>query len=193
MTSALCLRCGAIKFGAWCPCTTCHADEDPDRDLAISLSDHHLAVPALERIGRLVRDLATRSPDGDARRAALLLFLAQLGPRYSRPVSEAIAPRARELLASVDVPGVTMLPRPPRPPAPLARVPPVPVDADLLERVREAIAAEDPAQPLSDAAIVQHLASAGLAIARRTVAKAREQLGIPSSSRRRVQAQGGSS
>jgi hypothetical protein len=184
MTSALCLRCGAIKFGALCPCMTCYADEDPDHALAIALSDHHLAVPSLERIGRLIRDLAARSSDGDARRAALLLFLSQLGPRYTRPVPEAIAPRARELLASVDVPGVTIAPRVP---VRAARLPPVPVDAVILERVREAIAAEDPAAPLNDVAIVRHLAAAGLTVLRRTVAQAREQLGIPSSSRRRAQ------
>lgn len=186
MTRALCLRCGDIKFGAWCPCTTCHAEADPDRDLAIALSDHHLALPVLERIGRIVRDLAARSPDGDARRAALLLFLAQLGPRHARPVSEAIAPRARELLASIDVPRVSIAPPPPRVPASVARVPPAPVDAEILARVRETIAAEDPTQPLSDGAIVQRLADAGITVARRTVAKAREQLGISSSSRRRV-------
>jgi hypothetical protein len=188
MTRALCLRCGDIKFGALCPCMTCCADADPDRNLAIALSDHYLAVPALERIGQLVRDLAARSPDGDARRSALLLFLAQLGSRYARPVPEAIAPRARELLASVDVPGVSHAPSPPRAPrAPRAPyVPPVPVDAVLLARVREAIEAEDPAHPLSDGAIVQRLAAAGISAARRTVAKAREQLGIASSSRRRL-------
>ncbi|HWO26905.1 MAG TPA: hypothetical protein VNO30_49585 [Kofleriaceae bacterium] len=186
MTQALCLRCGDIKFGALCPCMTCHAEADPDHDLAIALSDHYLAVPALERIGRLVRDLAAQSPDGDARRAALLLFLAQLGPRYARPVSEALAPRARELLASVDVPRVSHAPAPSHATARVARVPPAPVDADLLARVREAIAAEDPAHPLTDREIVQRLSDAGITVARRIVARAREQLGIPSSSRRRV-------
>jgi hypothetical protein len=165
---------------------TCHAGADPDRDLAIALSDHYLAVPVLERIGRLVRELAARSPDGDARRAALLLFLAQLGPRSTRPVSEALAPRARELLASVDVPRVSRAPSPPSLPARVARVPPVPVEAGLLARIRETIAGEDPAHPLSDAAIAQRLSGDGIAVARRTIAKAREQLGIPSSSRRRA-------
>jgi hypothetical protein len=167
---------------------TCLAEADPDGDLAIALSDHYLAVPALERIGRLVRDLAARSPDGDARRAALLLFLAQLGPRYARPVSEALAPRARELLASVGVPRVSRAPSPPAVPARVARAAPVPVEveAGLLARVRETIAAEDPARPLNDAAIARHLSGDGITVARRTVAKAREQLGIPTSSRRRV-------
>lgn len=53
------------------------------------------------------------------------------------------------------------------------------------ERIRKIIAAEDGRRPLSDAAIVGVLRSEGLQIARRTVAKYREELKIPSSSLRR--------
>ena len=44
---------------------------------------------------------------------------------------------------------------------------------------------EDARRPLSDAAIVQILSDDGLRIARRTVAKYREELRIPSSNERR--------
>ncbi|MDC0585293.1 hypothetical protein OAO71_01255 [Planctomycetota bacterium] len=44
---------------------------------------------------------------------------------------------------------------------------------------------EDPSAPLSDEAIVEALGEAGLAVARRTVAKYRKELGIPSSYRRK--------
>lgn len=57
------------------------------------------------------------------------------------------------------------------------------------ERIRKIIAAEDSQKPLSDAAIVGVLRSEGLQIARRTVAKYREELKIPSSSSRRQTAQ----
>jgi RNA polymerase sigma-54 factor len=53
------------------------------------------------------------------------------------------------------------------------------------ERIRKIIQAEDERQPLSDAAIVKVLVGEGLQIARRTVAKYREELKIPSSSSRR--------
>ena len=49
------------------------------------------------------------------------------------------------------------------------------------ERLRAAIAAEDPQKPLSDNALCRLLEEEGLRIARRTVAKYREELGIPSS------------
>ncbi len=44
---------------------------------------------------------------------------------------------------------------------------------------------EDPDHPLSDQILVERLADSGLLLARRTVAKYREQLGIPNSSQRR--------
>ncbi|RMG98108.1 MAG: RNA polymerase sigma-54 factor [Deltaproteobacteria bacterium] len=52
-------------------------------------------------------------------------------------------------------------------------------------RIKAIIAAENPRKPLSDQKIVEILAGEGIEIARRTVAKYREQLGILSSSKRR--------
>ena len=53
------------------------------------------------------------------------------------------------------------------------------------ERIKKVVGEEDPRRPLSDAAIVQILSNEGLRIARRTVAKYREELRIPSSNERR--------
>jgi len=58
--------------------------------------------------------------------------------------------------------------------------------ADVRERVRAAVAGEDPAAPLSDDDIAARLREGGLDVARRTIAKYRRELGIPSSYRRRV-------
>jgi RNA polymerase sigma-54 factor len=53
------------------------------------------------------------------------------------------------------------------------------------ERIKKVVGEEDLRRPLSDAAIVQILSNDGLRIARRTVAKYREELRIPSSNERR--------
>lgn len=53
------------------------------------------------------------------------------------------------------------------------------------ERVRALITAEDAFDPLSDEAIVEALIASGETVARRTVAKYRKELGIPSSYRRK--------
>jgi RNA polymerase sigma-54 factor len=57
--------------------------------------------------------------------------------------------------------------------------------AAVRHRVRQLIEAEPAGAPLSDEAIAEQLKGDGIAIARRTVAKYREQSGIPSSARRR--------
>jgi RNA polymerase sigma-54 factor len=52
-------------------------------------------------------------------------------------------------------------------------------------KIRKLVAAEDPAEPLSDSRIADLLAQDGAQVARRTVAKYREAMGIASSADRR--------
>jgi RNA polymerase sigma-54 factor len=64
------------------------------------------------------------------------------------------------------------------------------VDGDISsvvvkERIKELIGSEEPRRPLSDARVARALNRLGIRIARRTVAKYREELGIPSSEQRR--------
>lgn len=53
------------------------------------------------------------------------------------------------------------------------------------DRVKRLVGAEDPSAPLSDEALVEALKAEGMPVARRTVAKYRGELGIPSSYRRK--------
>jgi DNA-directed RNA polymerase specialized sigma54-like protein len=53
-------------------------------------------------------------------------------------------------------------------------------------KIRSFVEAEDPAHPLSDARLAELLLRDGIRIARRTVAKYREELHLPASSIRRV-------
>ncbi len=55
----------------------------------------------------------------------------------------------------------------------------------IKDRIRKMIDAEDPAHPLSDSRIAEILGAEGLPLARRTVAKYREELRIPSSNLRK--------
>ncbi|MHB0886822.1 MAG: RNA polymerase factor sigma-54 [Bacillota bacterium] len=51
--------------------------------------------------------------------------------------------------------------------------------------IQDLVAGEDPGRPLSDDALTKLLEKKGIAISRRTVAKYRDEMGVPSSSRRR--------
>jgi RNA polymerase sigma-54 factor len=55
----------------------------------------------------------------------------------------------------------------------------------VMARIKEMVAGEDSASPLTDQQIVEQLREAGLAVARRTVAKYRDRLGIAGSRQRR--------
>ena len=56
---------------------------------------------------------------------------------------------------------------------------------DVLDRIRAVVAAEDAAHPLSDDRIAAELKKGGFTVARRTVAKYRDRLGIPTAVMRR--------
>ena len=56
----------------------------------------------------------------------------------------------------------------------------------IKQRIRKIIEAEDPKHPMSDSKIMNILQREGLALARRTIAKYREELRIPTSNQRKV-------
>jgi RNA polymerase sigma-54 factor len=56
----------------------------------------------------------------------------------------------------------------------------------IKQRIKKIIEAEDPRKPLSDSKIVSILQNEGLILARRTIAKYREELKIPTSNQRKV-------
>jgi hypothetical protein len=57
MTWALCLHCGATKFGAICPCPECSVNSTGNAHLDIAFSDHHLSEATLKAFGEVVRSI----------------------------------------------------------------------------------------------------------------------------------------
>src|SRR5690606_37279656 len=54
MTMALCVKCGAMKHGAFTPCSECRAIPDTEIDIAYTLlfSDHHFEESVLHEISQ---------------------------------------------------------------------------------------------------------------------------------------------
>ncbi len=54
MTMALCVKCGAMKHGAFTPCSECRAIPDTEIDIAYTLlfSDHHFEESVLQEISQ---------------------------------------------------------------------------------------------------------------------------------------------
>jgi hypothetical protein len=53
MTTAVCFKCGKLKFGAFLPCEACSAVPHDEEEIAISLAitDHYFDLPTLKQIG----------------------------------------------------------------------------------------------------------------------------------------------
>jgi hypothetical protein len=79
MTTSLCLNCGVLKQGAWCPCPHCHS-EPVDTELAVLLSDHTLPEDDLRRIGLAIIELRQTGLDEETRCHALAYFLSRKWP-----------------------------------------------------------------------------------------------------------------
>jgi hypothetical protein len=58
MTTAVCFRCGELKFGAFCPCDKCGETPASDDELVLSLAmtDHYFDKATLEEMGQKVRE-----------------------------------------------------------------------------------------------------------------------------------------
>ncbi len=109
------------------------------------------------------------------------------GPRYLKPLTKAAVASAlgvSESTVSRALDGKYAL-------LPSGRVVSMEIFFDqalpVKERIKEIIAQEDPRRPLTDQQIAAQLTREGIRIARRTVAKYREEIGIPPSAKRGVQ------
>ena len=63
---ALCMACGATKFGALLPCGKCGAGSTGDVQIDILFTDHHFAVETLEEFGNVIRTIREVETDPPA-------------------------------------------------------------------------------------------------------------------------------
>jgi hypothetical protein len=87
MTAAVCIACGAMKFGAWTPCPKCQEAPatEADRVRALMLSDHHHTRAELKDIQRAIK--AGSPPEFDEQQVAELA--AQLSRQEHAPLPTA--------------------------------------------------------------------------------------------------------
>ncbi|MGB0905084.1 MAG: RNA polymerase factor sigma-54, partial [Mangrovicoccus sp.] len=158
-------------------------------------SDSHAAKEALVQARALIRAAerreATLLATGMALVQAQSAFL-EKGPKYLRPLTlEDIAQRLDVHVSTVSRASSGHVIETPRGVMPMRDFFCRAVGCDelspdaLRDLVRQIIQSEKPSQPLGDEAIAQLAAQKGAHIARRTIAKYRDALGIPTSAKRR--------
>lgn len=115
MTVGLCLQCGAVKLAALAPCWQCGAGPTGREQIDIVFSDRVLTRETLEQFGAVVRAIAERTPDPNARFWTFIHYVSTHHPRLLKvELQPTMLARATKILSGVDVPAVelSMSPRP---------------------------------------------------------------------------------
>jgi hypothetical protein len=117
VTDALCFNCGAIKFGALCPCHDCGGGPSGEVNLDIIFSDHHLARETLRQFGEVVRAIRRRATNPDVAFWAFIAYVSKNHPEIltAKPPQQ-ISAAVDALLAAAQPPRVVVQwkPRDPR-------------------------------------------------------------------------------
>ena len=109
MTWALCFHCGAIKFGAICPCLECKADPPGDMSLDIAFSDHHMSQATLRAFGEVIRSIRRVCDDDRLRFWSFIYFVSTNHPNVLRAnLTADLQQRCTEVLARAKPPSVTI-------------------------------------------------------------------------------------
>ena len=106
MTSALCLNCGKVKFGALCPCHICKDEPEGEADLLLFFTDHFLPQGLLKPLGEDLNKLKELESNENLVIQAFLLNSKQY---FSEDIQEAIVSEGditevEELLKKANLP-----------------------------------------------------------------------------------------
>lgn len=107
MTQALCLRCGALKFGALTACDACRRPAAPQLEVNLLFSSHELHGTTLRALGQVVQALRRADADEAATVGAVLRYVALRQPgRLAMQASSADLAEWDTLLERARVPEV---------------------------------------------------------------------------------------
>lgn len=113
MTWALCLNCGAVKFGAICPCPKCQVASTGDMMLDIAFSDHHMGKETLHEFGEVIATLHQATSDETLRFWTFIRYISVNHPSIlGVELNAEVQQQCDALLAQVELPPVTMRPSP---------------------------------------------------------------------------------
>ena len=107
MTWALCLNCGATKFGAICPCPECQVSTSGSMNLDIVFSDHNMSQNTLKAFGETVRTIRRVCDDDHLRFWSFVHYVSTHHPDlFGVDLSEQQRDRCEEVIARANPPPV---------------------------------------------------------------------------------------
>jgi tetratricopeptide (TPR) repeat protein len=105
MTQALCLNCGSLKFGAWCPCPECQAGSTGEANLDILFSDHHFTPATLSALGEIIQQIKSACDDDAQRFRVFMKYFSDNYPEHlTIHLAEEIEDSVTEVLRSLHLP-----------------------------------------------------------------------------------------
>lgn len=118
MTTALCLNCGDLKFGAICPCPACKFASTGDMHLDILFSDHKVSAKSLKELGGVIKQISTHARDQNERIWTFLQYISIHHPSLLHITLDGeMLVRTQSILGSIPLPAIVLdikfTPRPP--------------------------------------------------------------------------------
>lgn len=105
MTIALCLNCGEMKFGAFCPCPRCEAGSSGNMELDIVFSDHNLTEDTLKGLGVVLEHFHTKTQDPAVAFWSLIRYISVNHEDILQvPVPDKFADRVSEIYSEDEIP-----------------------------------------------------------------------------------------
>ena len=115
MSKALCLNCGAVKFGAMVPCPECNfrmmgsIESMQDANLAITFSEHHFEVETLEEFGKVIKAINQVCDDRELARWCFIKYVSRNHPEILElRLPPYLSAKTFQVLQNLDLPGVTL-------------------------------------------------------------------------------------
>ena len=81
---ALCLKCGGIKFGAFCACPKCKTESTGNKMADIAFSDHFLDLAALARLGAVMKEIRLHCDDPNMAMETFVYYVSKNHPGILR-------------------------------------------------------------------------------------------------------------
>jgi hypothetical protein len=99
------LNCGFTKWGAFCPCSACHAGSTGDFKIDIAFSEHHLSRSTLEQLGVVIKAIAGRTDEQELRFWSFIEYVSRNHPEIlSVELKAEVRERVEAVLSGLEVP-----------------------------------------------------------------------------------------
>lgn len=109
MTVALCICCGELKFGAFCPCDKCKVSSSGNKDVDVAFTDHFHSPETLEEFGAVIKKMKSVCRDTDELYWCFVYWVLKNHPGILKgSLDPELEEQIVEILGDIELPKVTL-------------------------------------------------------------------------------------